>query len=159
MKLSGRDLRVELGFLRDNTLQGTYEGKTAQVAEGLEIYQELISTFLDKLNQWESPYDRKRAMEEMSLFGEGWSEIEWIQGDLRDIIEASIATENLEIIRLVSGFPAKLATLAFHYRDYYVFYKFGHWVPGYYLAAVPQKTGKNPRSHCGVFLEKSVPNG
>lgn len=136
MRTKGKELRTELGYLRDNLIEGIHEGKTSSVKDGLDMYEELISTFIKKIKEHGSPYDKKRTMEELATFERGWSEIEWIRDDLRQIIDAAIFTENIHVIHDVLFFPVHLALLAFLEGDYYIFHQFINWVPYCYGASI-----------------------
>lgn len=132
MKSKHNDLRIELGYLRDNLIEGIQQGKTALISESLEIYEELIIEFVENLKTWGALYDRNRALQELSSFVEGWDEIEWIQDDIREILMSSVQSTSIEVIRLVSRFPLSLAQHAYREKDYYVFYRFINWIPFYY---------------------------
>lgn len=142
MKAKGKELRTELGYLRDNLIEGIHEGKTSSVKDGLDMYEELISTFIKKMKEHGSPYDKKRTMQELATFERGWSEIEWIRDDLRQIIDATIITENIHVIHDVLYFPLHLASLAFLEGDYYIFHQFINWVPYCYGASLGVKDPK-----------------
>lgn len=128
------DLRIELSFLRDNLLEAITQGKTGQVKDGLRVYEQLIEAFLEELAHWGEPYDKERALTESSSFEGGWSEVEWIRSDFRDIIDSAIRTENLSVLDDVLYFPVQMALLAFKHRDYYVFHEFTGWIPYCYHA-------------------------
>lgn len=128
------ELRIELSFLRDNLLEAITQGKTGQVKDGLIVYEQLITAFLEELANWGDPYDKDRALAESSSLEGGWSEVEWIRSDFRDIIDSAIRTENLSVLDDILYFPVQMALLAFKFRDYYVFHEFTGWVPYSYHA-------------------------
>src|SRR6266545_427281 len=134
------NLRAELGYLRDSLLDGIREGRTSSVADGLDMYEELVSAFLDVLSQYGSTYDRHSAIREFSTFEGEWSEIRWVEDDLRDIIDAAFATSRMAVLRDVIYFPVRLAIAAFYKGDYYVFHRFLEWVPYCYrsIVSMPQ---------------------
>lgn len=154
MKAKGNELRTELGYLRDNLIEGIREGKISFVKDGLDMYEDLISTFIKKIKQHGSPYDKKRAMQELATFERGWSEIEWIRDDLRQIIDATIITEKIHVIHDVLYFPVHLASLAFLEGDYYIFHQFINWVPYCYGASLGVKDPKKRGLGSGLrYLE------
>lgn len=129
MKGTTDDLRIELSFLRDNLLEAITQGKTGQVKDGLSVYGQLIEAFLEELARWGEPYDKERALTESSSLEGGWSEVEWIRSDFRDIIDSAVRTENLSVLDDILYFPIQMALLAFKHRDYYVFHEFTGWIP------------------------------
>lgn len=142
MQSKTKDLQAELSYLRDNLVEGIRQGKTALVKDGLEMYKTLISAFIDKLKQFGSPYDRKRAIQELSAIEGGWSEIAWIKDDLHETIDVSLNTKNIHVIRDVLYFPIHLASMAFIERDYYIFHQFINWVPYYYIKSLSIRDSK-----------------
>lgn len=135
----GNELRLELSYIRDSLMDSIRDCKTGAVQESLEIYKELVTTFLDKLQQWEAVYNREQAIRETNSLRGGWGEIEWISDDLREIIDRALKEEYTGVLQEVLYFPIKLASLAFQRRDYYIFHQFLRWVPYYYYSAFNMK--------------------
>lgn len=132
----GYELRLELSYLRDGLMDAIKDGKTGAVQDGLQIYEELVATFLDKLHQWGSTYRRHQAIRTSTSIEGGWFEIRWITDDLQEIIDMAMQTENISVIREVLHFPIHLASLAFSHGDYYIFHQFIDWVPYYYVTGL-----------------------
>jgi hypothetical protein len=151
MKINSSDLKVELGYLRDNLIEAINDGKTTLVKDGLAMYEELLLAFIEKLKQWGATYDRKRAIQEFGSFAESWAEIDWIQEDLREVINASVASSNTSIIRIVSAFPINVASLAFTEKEYFLFHIFINWIPDFYRSIV----GLQKPSIQNLFVEKT----
>ncbi|MFC2016081.1 hypothetical protein ACFLUF_00005, partial [Chloroflexota bacterium] len=103
---------------------------------GLQIYKELVTTFLDKLQQWESTYKKEQAIRESTSLEGGWGEVRWISHDLHEIIDMAMRVEYTSVLQEVLYFPISLASLAFLRRDYYIFNQFLDWVPYYYNLAL-----------------------
>lgn len=140
VKLSKEDekseLRLELSNFRDSLMDSIRDCKTGGVHEGLQIYYELIITFLDKLQQWGSIYKKEQAIRESTSLEGGWFEVRWITHDLREIIDMALRVEYINVIGEVLYFPIRLASLAFSRRDYYIFHQFLDWVTYYYVMAL-----------------------
>jgi hypothetical protein len=104
MKRGSPDFRVELTYLRDNLVGGISAQETGFVKDALEMYEQIISVFFEKLRQYGSPYDKAQTMQEIGSFEEGWSEIEGIKNDLREIIDTAFNGGNIHILRDVLHF-------------------------------------------------------
>lgn len=126
------DVKELIGHIRDGLMDSIRERKIGAVKEGLEIYEELISTFLEKLQQWDASYKRDTAIREIHSLGGGWGEIMWIRDDLHEIIDMAIHTEHIGVLQEVLYFPFKVAIKAIQSKDYYVFQQFLDWIPYYY---------------------------
>jgi hypothetical protein len=135
MRTRPADFRVELGYLRDNLLSAIQDQKTSRLHDGLEIYENLVSSFIDKLQEWDSPYDKKRAMQEVTSIGGDWSEIKWINDDLRELIDAGVAAKNHHIMHELFLLLYKLTRNALTNRDYYIFYRSVVWFPYIFQAS------------------------
>lgn len=131
------DLRIELDHLRDNLTEALKLGRTGVVLDGLDMYEELVSTFIAKLKLYGSRYDRTRALQELAAFpGDTWSEIQWITDDFRELLDTALATNDSRLAAHILYFPIRLAAVALRERDYYVFHQFGRWTPYYYRSAL-----------------------
>jgi hypothetical protein len=136
MSSKAADLRIELSFLKDNVVEACGQGRTAVVENGLDVYEELVATFIDVLSQFGSPYSREQALAEMQSFEGRWSEIEWVRDDYREIADAAFASHNFSVLLPVVRFPVRLCIAAYAKRDYYVFAKFLNWLSYLYDRAV-----------------------
>jgi hypothetical protein len=135
MSSSTGDLRVELAYLRDNLVQAISHGETSFVEGGLDTYEALVTTFLDILTQFGTPYDRAAALNELHSLGGGWSEIEWVRDDYREIADAALDSGNPNVLFPVLYFPVHLSRLAYAKGDYYIFIQFLNWLPYLYYRA------------------------
>ncbi len=135
----GNELRLELSYIRDSLMYSIRDCKTGAVQEGLKVYEELITTFLDKLQQWKATYKKEQAIRESTSLGGGWGEVRWISHDLHEIIDMAMRVEYTSILQEVLHFPISLASLAFLRGDYYIFHQFLDWVPYYYNLALKMK--------------------
>lgn len=155
----GNELRLELSYIRDSLMDSIRDCKTGAVQEGLQMYEELITAFLDKLQQWESTYKKEQAIRESTSLEGGWFEIRWISDDLQEIIDMAMRIEYINVIREVLYFPIHLASLAFSRRDYYIFHQFLSWVPYYYIMALRLRdvTVKNfTIGRCSMYLAETL---
>jgi hypothetical protein len=156
MSSKSADLRIELSYLKDNVVEASAQGRTAIVENGLDVYEELVGTFVDVLSQFGSPYSREQAMSEIHSIGGGWSEIEWIRDDYREIADAALASRNFGVILPVISFPARLCIRAYAGSDYYVFAQFLDWTSYLYDRAVDdlaptESTQFEPDAHDWLF--------
>ena len=129
------DLRVELAYLRDSVVEAASQRKSSIVESGLDTYEALVSTFIDVLREFDSPYDRDKALAEIHRVGGGWSEIDWIRDDYREIADASLASKNLSVILPVIYFPVRVSGLAYSRREFFIFAQFLNWLPFLYTTA------------------------
>jgi hypothetical protein len=124
MSSSSADLRQELSYLRDNLIEAIRDHRPGAVEDGLEIYTELISEFVELLSAVGVSYDRERAMQELTSIKGGWDEVDWIRRDLKDLTDAAFDTADFRMIDEVFGFVYGLARLALGKNDYYIYYHF-----------------------------------
>lgn len=148
-----------ISYIRDGLIDSIKECKTGAVEEGLGIYEELISTFLEKLQQWEATYKRDTAIRESHSLGGGWGEIMWIRDDLHEIIDMAVRTEHIGVLQEILYFPLKMAIKAIHSRDYYVFQQFLDWIPYYYTMTSSMKDIRAQEfiiSRCSMHLSEMI---
>lgn len=129
----GEELRDVIGYVKDGLIDSIRSYKSAATKEGLEIYQELITTFLSKLKQWDATYTRGSALKETHSLGGGWSEIRWVQDDLWEVSDMSLSVGYTPIMQVLLGLPRRLSLLAIERNDYFIFNEFIRWYPYYYL--------------------------
>jgi hypothetical protein len=133
---ANEDLRVELSFLRENVVQAASQRGTATVTAGLDTYEELIREFIAVLKDFNSPYDRDEAFAEMHNVGGGWSELDWVRDDYKEIADAALDSDNFNVIRPVIYFPIRISGMAYEQREYLIFAQFLGWVPYLYRRSV-----------------------
>jgi len=162
MTSSTEDLRVELGYLRDNVVEAASQRKTAIVENGLKTYEALVSAFIDLLKEFDATYSRDQALAEMRSIGGGWSEIDWIRDDYREIADAALAAHNINVLDPVLRFPMRLSRLAYRERDYFIYVQFLNWMPYLYGQALdvlqPRKITRNSVQG-DTFLFQNVRDG
>lgn len=120
MSSHARRLQAELDFLRDSTIGAIRDRRLGLLKDGLDVYEELVGVFLGQLSALDSAYSRERALREIHSIGEGWSEVEWIERNYRDILDAGFNCEDQAVIDDVLYFPMRLAHVASRHRDYYI---------------------------------------
>jgi hypothetical protein len=148
MSLSSDDLHQELSFLRDNLITAIREHRPGSVEDGLEIYEQLITEFVNLLSDVGVSYDRESARREQSSIEGGWAEIEWMRRDLRDITDAAFDSGDLRIIQEVLSFVYSIVRLGIQKNDYYVFSHFLGWMP-YFYERTARKVG-DPDDRSGL---------
>ena len=136
MSSSSEDFRLELQYLRDNLVDAAASSKTAVLTEGLETYEAIVKVFVDVLAGFSGKYNKSAAWSEMHSIGGGWSEIDWIRDDFREIADAALASGNLNVLLPSSNLPIRLAQLAYSERDYFIFAQFLEWVPFFYVKSL-----------------------
>src|SRR6266511_766453 len=104
MSSSSADLRQELSYLRDNLIEAIRDHRPGSVEDGLQIYTELISEFVELLSAVGVSYDKERATQEFTSLEGGWDEIDWVRRDLRDITDAAFDTADMRMIDEVFSF-------------------------------------------------------
>jgi hypothetical protein len=124
-----KEIRAEIGYLRDGLIGGIRNGKKEWVNEGLEVYKELTKVFMRKMKQLGEGYSKERALAEESSIGGGWDEIRWLQDDVADFINEAFLQDNVDILRAIIYFPISIARSAFHERDFYIYHKFISLIP------------------------------
>ncbi|MBK7842910.1 MAG: DUF2214 family protein [Bdellovibrionales bacterium] len=153
------EVRRELAGVRDQFLVAMRERDLSTIEDCCEIYKELASGFVTYLQSKGGKYSFDDALKERtSLFG-GWTETRWLVEDVRDLMEASIEGENLDVLKKVAYLPIGIAVRAAKRNDHYLFQEFiGFTASLYYLS----KRGKTPeiqsylRDRSARFLKEVV---
>lgn len=154
-----RELRHELVYLKDSLISSIREGRTGEVDIGLDMYAELVRTFVARLTELGSRYDKATALQELTSIGDDWSEIRWIEEDLYQLIESALASGSSELIRNAIWLPVRLARIGFDHFDYYTFHKFVQKVGYCYVLA---RELRDPRSRqqavdlCSRYLSEQA---
>lgn len=115
-------LESELGHLRDVVIDSVRAGRTRQVDDQLELYEELVREFLDSLRSWGAVYDAASAhREDTTPFHGQWAELKWVERDLREILDATLDQQHFGFVRKVTGVAYGLALHAINENEFYVY--------------------------------------
>jgi len=126
------DIRDELTSLRDRTIRAVRDERPSEVDEGLDLYRELVRTFVRRLANYGARYDRREAHAEVSgIPSRGWPEIAWIQEDYIEILRTAFRYPTQKILGMVLYFPVSVSSVALYEGDYLSFQEFALGIPEY----------------------------
>jgi len=126
------DIRDELTSLRDRTVRAVRDERPSEVDEGLDLYRELVRTFVRRLANYGARYDRREAHAEVSgIPTRGWPEIDWIQDDYIEILRTAFRYPTQKILGMVLYFPVSVSSVALYEGDYLSFQEFALGIPEY----------------------------
>ena len=115
-------VRKYMSAVKDDAILAIRDQRTAQLEDLLNVYVSAGDTFLQEMAKL-GGYNLKAAQRErQSLFG-SWAELEWITRDLRELHRRGCLSSEINVVRLVTSIPEKLAHLTIRYGDHLVFDK------------------------------------
>jgi hypothetical protein len=113
-------VRKYMRAVKDEAILAIRDQRTAQLDDLLNVYVSAGDTFLQEMKKL-GGYNRKAAeRERQNLFG-SWAELEWITRDLRELHRRGCLSSEINVVRLVTAIPEKLAHLSIRYGDHLVF--------------------------------------
>lgn len=122
-------VRFELSGLKDQFIEAINTKKLGRMEDFRQIYLGLAESFLESMNECGGGYSYEQAKKEMGNIFEGWSEIQWLDDSLRELLIKSAQTHDEETIREVAYIPAAIAIRAIKIRDHFIFQKFLKFIP------------------------------
>jgi hypothetical protein len=135
MRSGSADVRVELNYLRDGLLQAIRDGRTASVEAGLLTYEEIVAIFLDQLAEHSARYTSPREDDDGAWLRGGWSEIEWIDRDLQELLEAAVQLPSRTVVHSLMGLPFGLAGIGARRRDTEIYGRFVRSIERFYFVS------------------------
>src|SRR5947209_3897816 len=113
-------------------MRAVKDERPSEVDESLELYRELVRTFVRRLATYGARYDRREAHAEVSgIPTRGWPEIDWIQEDYIEILRAAFRYPTQKILGMVLYFLVSVSSVALYEGDYLSFQKFALGIPEY----------------------------
>jgi hypothetical protein len=113
-------VRKYMRAVKDEAILAIKDQRTAQLEDLLNVYVSVGETFLDEMKKLGGYNFKSAQRERQSLFGR-WAELEWITRDLRELHRRGCLSSEINVVRLVTSIPEKLAHLAIRYGDHLVF--------------------------------------
>ena len=153
-------VHLELSGLKDQFIEAINKKKLGKIQDFRQIYLSLAESFLESMNECGGGYSYEQAKKEMGNIFEGWSEVQWLDDDLRELLIKSTQTHDEEIIREVAYIPAAISIRAIKIRDHFIFQKFLKFIP-YFHHLGYREPDKNVRGFIhdrGVAWLKEIAN-
>ena len=145
-------VHLELGGLKDQFIEAINRKKLGKIEDFRQIYLSLAESFLESMNECGGGYSYEQAKKEIGNIFEGWSEVQWLDDDLRELLIKSTQTHDEETIREVAYIPAAISIRAIKIRDHFIFQKFLKFIP-YFHHLGYREPDKNVR---GFIHDRSV---
>jgi len=142
-------LEGELGYLKDVVIDSIKAGRSRQVDDHLELYDELVREFLDSLRNWGAAYDAASARrEDTTPFHGQWSELRWVERDLREILDVALKQTDFGFAHKLIDTAYGLALHAVNEEEFYVYKHSLDFVAYVYRAAVRTDSDSTARRAC-----------
>jgi hypothetical protein len=126
--------RRELQNTKDQFVAAIRSESLGSIEELKKTYLDLAETFLETIHQFGGGFSAEQARKERGNIFEGWNEIRWLRGDIRELIIVATETNNRDIISDIASLPVSIAIRAIQAKDHFLFQEFVGYSPFlYYL--------------------------
>lgn len=129
------NLTEELVLNRDLMASALRNGNSYEVEYLLDNYMDALRSFLQAFEILGLQYSFEMAQKEISIFSE-WPFASSISEQYFDLLDQAVKSNNLEILRLFTGFPVQVMALAFHEKDHLLFKRFSNLYPAIYVKSL-----------------------
>ena len=116
--------RREMQGTKDLLLAAIRSASLGAIDDLRNTYLTVAEEFLNILVELGGGYTASQAKEERSNFFQGWSEIKWLIGDMRELLIAAAETNNTDVIATITFLPYAIATRAYLAGDNLLFQEF-----------------------------------
>lgn len=135
------EIKAELIGLNDQFISAILEKKIGEVEAFSRAYIQLAEAFLEMLNACGGGYTPEQAKKERSAFFGGWSEIQWLQNSVRELLQKASESDDKDIIADVGFLPKAIAIRAIKNGDHYLFQEFISFSPHLYWLSLEKSNG------------------
>jgi hypothetical protein len=119
-----RGLPFELKDLRERMVGAIRDRRPDLIALERDNYESLAEAFLKALSDLDVRYSAKEADAERGSIGGGWSEVKWLQDEVRFFVNEALRTQDADVCEEVFRMPLHIAWKAVEYGDHYMFKEF-----------------------------------
>ena len=105
------------------------------------VYVTIAEEFLTGLVDYGGGYSVEQARQERGNIFQSWSEIRWLQDDLRELITVAIDGDNTDVMGTITFLPFAIATRAVLAQDHYLFQQFLMFALFLYYRAMEKPEG------------------
>lgn len=134
--------RKELQGTKEQLVAAIKSTSLVSVEELKQIYLDIAETFLEILNRFGGGYSAEQARSESGSLFDGWSEVRWLNGDIRELMTIAIETRNRDIITEIIYLPIAVASRALQVKDHFLFQEFTRFSQTIYYLTEEMEEGK-----------------
>jgi hypothetical protein len=117
-------IRREMQGTKDQLAQAIRDHALGEIDELRQIYLQIAEEFLTQLVELGGGYSAEQARHERGNYFESWTEIRWIQSDLRELIIIGADAGNTDVLGKIAFLPFAISARAVGARDHFVFQQF-----------------------------------
>ena len=117
-------VRREMQGTKDQLTQAIRDHALGAIDELTQVYLQVAEEFLTVLVELGGGYTAEQAQKERGNFFEGWTEIRWLQRDLRELIVIAAEAGNTDVLGTIAFLPFAAAMRAVQARDHFLFQTF-----------------------------------
>lgn len=121
---AARQLQEELRELRNRVIDAIRARREDRVKAECGTYEWLARTFMEALSEIGARYSFEAAAEERKSLGGGWSEVEWLDDDIRLFLKEAQTVADGNVFHEALRLPIHIAWEATQLGDHYVFSQF-----------------------------------
>jgi hypothetical protein len=139
-------IRREMQGTKDQLANAIRVQALGTVTELRKTYLEIAEEFLTLLVDLGGGYSAEQAAKERGSYYESWTEIRWLQTDLRELTIVAVDAGNIDILALIAYLPFSIATRAIQARDHFLFQQFYQFALLLYSQALDKPAGSRIRN-------------
>ena len=138
--------RRELQGTKDQLVAAIHSISLGAIDELRTTYIQIAEFFLETLYELGGVYSAEQAEKERGNFFEGWTEIRWLERDIRELLIVAAGTNNSNVIGTIAYLPISIATRAVQIGDHFLFRTFLAFSPFIYSLAFDKATETTARA-------------
>jgi hypothetical protein len=135
----------EMQGTKDRLAQAIRDKALGEIDDLRQTYLNIAEEFLTKLVELGGGYTAEQARQERGNIFESWTEIRWLQDDLRELIIIASDAGNTDVLSKIAFLPFAIATRAVQARDHFLFQQFFQFAPFLYFIGAEKEEGSSVR--------------
>ena len=117
-------IRREMQGTKDQLAQAIRDHALGAIDELRQTYLKIAEEFLKQLVELGGGYSAEQARRERGNYFESWTEIRWIQSDLRELIIIAVDAGNTDVLGQIAFLPFAISARAVKAHDHFLFQQF-----------------------------------
>jgi hypothetical protein len=138
-------IRREMQGTKDRLAQAIRDKALGEIDDLRQTYLSIAEEFLTKLVDFGGGYTAEQARQERGNVFESWSEIRWLQDDLRELTIIASDAGNTDVLSKIAFLPFAIATRAIQARDHFLFQQFFQFASFLYFLGAEKEEGSSVR--------------
>jgi predicted hydrocarbon binding protein len=140
------EIRHDLSGIKDQLSQAIEKRMLGKIDELSSLYIGLADSFLEILHDYGFSYNFDQAIKERQTIFSRWNQIDWLSGDIRDLIRLALKKQDIEILVELLRVPITISRRAIEKNDHYLFQEF-FWFPELLYYSAPKIIDKETREY------------